>query len=54
MYKNELYMILQRMVKAYRAVYGENIVKIILYGSYARGDYDHDSDIDIAVIVQGE
>lgn len=52
--KNELDMILQRMVKAYRAVYGENIVRIILYGSYARGDYEHDSDIDIVAIVQGE
>ena len=52
MYKNELDMILQRMVKAYRAVYGENIVKIILYGSYARGDYDHDSDIDIALLLK--
>lgn len=52
--KNELDMILQRMVKAYRSVYGENIVKIILYGSYARGDYEQDSDIDIAAIVQGE
>ena len=25
--------------------------KIILYGSYARGDYRKDSDIDVAVIV---
>ena len=25
--------------------------KIILYGSYARGDYKKDSDIDVAVVV---
>ena len=27
-----------------------NVNKIILYGSYARGDYRKDSDIDVAVI----
>ena len=25
--------------------------EVILYGSYARGDYDSDSDVDLAVIV---
>lgn len=29
-------------------------MKIILYGSYVRGDYQKDSDIDIVAIVQGE
>lgn len=52
--KNELNMILQTMVKAYQSTYGEQIIKIVLYGSYARGDYKGDSDIDIAAIVQGE
>lgn len=28
--------------------------EIYLYGSYARGDYDTESDIDIAAIVRGE
>ena len=26
---------------------------IFLYGSYARGDYDDESDIDIAAVVRG-
>lgn len=34
--------------------FGEKVVKIILYGSYARGDYDKESDIDILVIVDDE
>ncbi|MEW5842684.1 MAG: nucleotidyltransferase domain-containing protein [Bacteroidota bacterium] len=29
---------------------GDNLKKIILYGSYARGDYDKESDIDFAAI----
>ena len=29
------------------------IVDAILYGSYARGDYDEESDIDIAILAKG-
>ncbi len=28
-------------------ILGRNLTKIILYGSYARGDYRENSDIDI-------
>ncbi|MDR1565305.1 MAG: nucleotidyltransferase domain-containing protein [Oscillospiraceae bacterium] len=36
-----------------RAVYnalGDRVKKLILYGSYARGDYTCDSDIDIMIL----
>ena len=49
--KNELNSILQKLTQIYRSVYGENLVQVILYGSYARGDYKKDSDIDVAVVV---
>lgn len=52
--KNELNLILRTITQAYQSVYGDKIVKIVLYGSYARGDHQNDSDIDIAAIVQGE
>lgn len=52
--RNELDLILQQMAEIYRSVYGEKIVKIVLYGSYARGDYQADSDVDIVAIVRGE
>ncbi len=42
------------MVQAYRKIYGTELVTVILYGSYARGDYQRDSDIDIVAIVRGE
>ena len=32
---------------------GERIIKMVLYGSRARGDYDSESDIDVAIIVRG-
>ena len=43
-----------RVVESYRKVYGNNIQKIYLYGSYARGDFNEDSDIDFAAVVNGE
>jgi len=31
-------------------ILGDKLKKVILYGSYARGDYDNESDIDIMVL----
>ncbi|WP_417204701.1 nucleotidyltransferase family protein [Acetoanaerobium sticklandii] len=36
-----------------RVISEYNPQKIILFGSYARGDYHENSDIDIAVVVDG-
>ena len=33
-------------------IYGDKIDKILLFGSYARGDYNEESDIDIMVLVK--
>ena len=33
-----------------KAIMGKDLIKVILYGSCARGDYTQDSDIDIALI----
>ncbi|MFR3251496.1 MAG: nucleotidyltransferase domain-containing protein [Eisenbergiella sp.] len=42
------------MRECYFSIYGTNVVKIVLYGSYARGDFDEGSDIDIVAIVKGK
>ena len=34
-----------------RKIYGSHLKSVILYGSYARGDYTKDSDIDIMILV---
>ncbi len=31
----------------------DRLIRFVLYGSRARGDYDAESDIDIAIIVRG-
>lgn len=42
-----------RVAESYRKAFGNDIIKIVLYGSYARGDNDDQSDIDYAAIVEG-
>ena len=32
---------------------GDDLVKLVLYGSRARGDADADSDVDVAIVVRG-
>ncbi len=34
-----------------KKIYNENLKSIILYGSYAKGDYDSYSDIDIMILI---
>lgn len=52
--KNQLDYISRQIARSYRSVYGDSIVAIYLYGSYVRGDYDEESDIDITAIVKGD
>ena len=44
----------KKMVIIYRNIYNQNLCDIYLYGSYARGDYNEESDIDIVAIVKGD
>ena len=34
-----------------REIFGDKLISVILYGSYARGDYEEFSDIDIMALV---
>ncbi len=43
--------ILEQTSARMRELYGSRLKAVILYGSYARGDYVEESDIDIAVLV---
>lgn len=35
-------------------LYGERLVKVILYGSHARGEAHEESDVDVLVVLHGE
>lgn len=43
--------LMDKYVKELVSIYGTHLKKIILYGSYARGDYRDDSDIDIMILL---
>lgn len=43
---------LREMSSHLHAIYGETLEKVILYGSYARGEQTEESDVDIAVILK--
>jgi len=36
-----------------KGLYKDQLKKVILYGSYARGEQRQDSDIDLAIILEG-
>ncbi len=43
--------LLQKYVNEIKDIYGQHLKAVILYGSYARGDYRDDSDIDIMILL---
>jgi len=42
--------ITEKVCAAAKEVLGDRLEKVLLFGSYARGDYDDESDIDIFVL----
>lgn len=49
--QNELNVVASEVVAATVALLQDKIYKIILYGSYARGDFTNESDVDIMIIL---
>ena len=45
-------LILDEVKNCLKKIYGNNLKSIILYGSYARGDFTEDSDIDIIILLK--
>ena len=41
---------IDEFIKGVNEILGKRVKKIILYGSYARGDYNKSSDIDIMIL----
>jgi predicted nucleotidyltransferase len=43
--------ILEEVKDALQKLYKDNLVEIILYGSYARNDFNENSDIDLLIVL---
>ena len=44
--------IVYRFSEDVKRILGDKLTKIIVYGSYARGDYREDSDVDIMILTK--
>jgi predicted nucleotidyltransferase len=44
---------LNALRQALQALYGDRLVRIVLYGSHARGEATPDSDVDVMVVLRG-
>lgn len=42
--------ILDRVVASSREMFKDKLTNVILFGSYARGDFDEESDVDILIV----
>ena len=42
---------LEAFVDCLRCRYGDDLLRVVLFGSKARGDFDDESDIDLLVVV---
>lgn len=47
-------MLLDRLAHELKALYGERYRGLVLYGSYARGEADEGSDVDLLLLLEGE
>ena len=47
----EMQNLISEYVRAVRKIYGHHLKQVILYGSYASGDYTKDSDVDLMLLV---
>lgn len=43
--------LMEQYVAEVKKIYGLHLQKVILYGSYARGDFRRDSDVDVMILL---
>lgn len=43
--------LMEQYIAEIKKIYGPHLQKVILYGSYARGDFKSDSDVDIMILL---
>ncbi len=48
--QSQLNEILQKVALKSKEIFGSSLNSVILFGSYARGDYEEESDIDILIL----
>ncbi|MCE1246233.1 MAG: nucleotidyltransferase domain-containing protein, partial [Firmicutes bacterium] len=49
--QQEVQSLLAELVDVYKSLIGEKLVEVVLYGSYARGNEEEYSDVDVLALV---
>lgn len=49
--KEDLDLILKELIEGVFPIFSDKLKRVILFGSYARGDYDEESDIDVMLML---
>ena len=47
---NNINIALEKLIKGVQEIFGNKAKKVILYGSYARGDFNKHSDVDVMIL----
>ncbi|MBR9939332.1 nucleotidyltransferase domain-containing protein [Lachnospiraceae bacterium Marseille-Q4251] len=48
----DIHIIIYKFSQELKQILGDNLAKVIVYGSYARSDYRDNSDVDIMILVK--
>ena len=51
---DQLRMVSEEVKQALTKLYGDRLDRVVLYGSYARGDFHAESDVDFLVVLRDE
>lgn len=49
--EQQLALVMRQVVEATRAAFGASVRQVILFGSYARGAAEEDSDVDVMILL---
>lgn len=51
---DDLSVLLERLALELKVLYGDRYKSLVLYGSYARGEADEGSDVDVLLLLEGK